>query len=319
MTIKEKYRILCKTEDTIPLFSQYWWLDATCGPENWNVVLVEKGGTIMAALPFMFKRKYGLHFSIMPPLTQTLGPWLRPSKGKITAQYNQQKKLMTELIQGLPKFDYFSQNFHHTIFNWLPFYWHGFSQTTRYTYILQNIKDHKKIFAGFQGNIRGDIKKALNRFKLKVRWDIEIDSFFDLNELTFNRQRKSFPFSKKTIKRIDTVCADRNARKIIGAQDADGRLHAAVYIIWDQHSAYYLMGGSDPNLRRSGANSLCIWEAIKFASAETEIFDFEGSMIEPVERFFRAFGAQQIPYLRITYQKKIVRFLRALKNLIQSK
>lgn len=60
------------------------------------------------------------------------------------------------------------------------------------------------------------------------------------------------------------------------------------------------MGGSDPDLRNSGANSLCMWEAIKFASTATKAFDFEGSMIEPVERFFRAFGARQKPYFQIS-------------------
>ena len=60
------------------------------------------------------------------------------------------------------------------------------------------------------------------------------------------------------------------------------------------------MGGTDQSKRNSGANSLCMWEAIKFASTVTGRFDFEGSMLEPVERFFRAYGAVQKPYFRIT-------------------
>jgi hypothetical protein len=45
-----------------------------------------------------------------------------------------------------------------------------------------------------------------------------------------------------------------------------------------------------------------MWEAIKFASTVTKRFDFEGSMIEPVERFFRAFGAKQTPYFALTHR-----------------
>lgn len=59
------------------------------------------------------------------------------------------------------------------------------------------------------------------------------------------------------------------------------------------------MGGGDPDLRNSGATSLCIWEAILFASTIVKKFDFEGSMIESIEKFFRAFGASQTPYFEI--------------------
>lgn len=41
---------------------------------------------------------------------------------------------MNYFIDNLPKFDYFNMNFHYSITNWLPFYWRGFKQTTRYTY-----------------------------------------------------------------------------------------------------------------------------------------------------------------------------------------
>ena len=61
------------------------------------------------------------------------------------------------------------------------------------------------------------------------------------------------------------------------------------------------MGGGDPDLRNSGAASLCVWEAIKFASTVTKSFDFEGSMHEPIERFFRAFGAEQRPYFEVSH------------------
>lgn len=67
----------------------------------------------------------------------------------------------------------------------------------------------------------------------------------------------------------------------------------------DQHTVYYLLGGGDPELRTSGATSLLMWEGIRWASEQGKQFDFEGSMVEPIERFFRSFGARQIPYFGI--------------------
>ena len=77
-------------------------------------------------------------------------------------------------------------------------------------------------------------------------------------------------------------------------------MHAVAYVVWDEHAAFYLLGGADPELRTSGASSLLLWEALQRARSRTDVFDFEGSMLAPVERFFRGFGAVQTPYLRVT-------------------
>jgi lipid II:glycine glycyltransferase (peptidoglycan interpeptide bridge formation enzyme) len=303
MGSKQKYHDFCKTESSIPIFSKDWWLDAVCGKDNWDVVLVEKGGQIIASMPYyMVKRRMMriMRIITMPQLTQTMGPWLRPSNAKYANQLAEQKNLTTALIQKLPHFDYFCQNFHYSITNWLPFYWQGFSQTTRYTYVLEEISDTQKIWNGMLPKIRTDIKKAQNRFGLQVCTDLGIDTFLTMNEQTFARQGMKLPYSKDFVKRLDYACEEHNARRIFFAKDMDDRIHAAAYIVWDENSAYYLMGGSDSDLRNSGANSLCMWKAIEFASTVTKAFDFEGSMIEPVERFFRAFGVRQIPYFQVS-------------------
>ena len=54
--MKEKYRKFCEKEKGMPVFSKDWWLDSVCGKDNWDVVLVEKGGEIFASFPY-FKTK----------------------------------------------------------------------------------------------------------------------------------------------------------------------------------------------------------------------------------------------------------------------
>jgi hypothetical protein len=48
-------------------------------------------------------------------------------------------------------------------------------------------------------------------------------------------------------------------------------------------------------------NSLIVWEAILHARSVAQRFDFLGSMMEPVERVNRAFGARQVPYFYLTH------------------
>jgi len=48
---KEIYRALCRTEDGLPLFSRDWWLDAACGEDHWDALIIEDRGRIAAAMP----------------------------------------------------------------------------------------------------------------------------------------------------------------------------------------------------------------------------------------------------------------------------
>lgn len=311
---KEKYRALCSGEASVPLFARDWWLDAAAGPDGWNVAVVEKGGKIVAALPYVQRRKLGFCLLGQAPLTPSLGPWFAPGKEGSGHSLSQQKEIMAALIAGLPRFDHYAQNWHYRNANWLPFYWKGFQQTTRYTYVLQNIQDAAKLKAGFQHHVRNEINKASSRFQLQVRQDLPLDALFALNHKTFQRQGKSLPYTDDYARRLDAACAKRACSKLFVAVDPAGLHHAAVYIVWDENSAYYLMGGGDPALRTSGAASLCVWEAISYAAGVTRQFDFEGSMLEPVEHFFRYFGGAQMPYSHVS--KTPSRLLRTRESLL---
>lgn len=311
---KDKYRALCAKEPSIPLFARDWWLDATAGENAWNVAIVEKGNHIAASLPYLYRNKFGFRVVSQPPLTPSLGPWLaQPNKQGVSLSH--QKEMMAALIAQLPRFDHFAQSWHYRNSNWLPFYWQGFHQTTRYTYVLKDISDPDKLMAGFQHHVRSEINKAQTRFKLAVRDDLPVDALYALNRLTFQRQGKQPPYSAEYVRRIDAACARNGGRsKVFVAEDAEGRHHAAVYVVWDESSAYYLMGGGDPELRTSGASTLCMWRAIQYAAGVTKQFDFEGSMLEPVERFFRDFGGVQMPYFHIS--KTPSRILRARESIL---
>ena len=91
--------------------------------------------------------------------------------------------------------------------------------------------------------------------------------------------------------------------------------YVVLYLVWDKKSAYYIAGGSPIDVRTTGAMPLLLWEAIKFSSKVTKHFNFEGSMIKPIERFFRAFGGEQVPYFEITkINSKFISFAKNFKS-----
>lgn len=296
---RDAYRELCRSEPSVPLFARDYWLDALA-PDRWDVVVVARGGSMIGALPYVRHEHLGFTFLQMPVLTQFLGPWVAyPAGQKQHSRLSHEKEVFGELVAQLPAHDYFEQNFHHSITNWLPFHWLGFSQTTRYTYVLDSLADLAAVHAGFRSNIKTDIKKAQKSVRVVETNDLE--RFYRINRKTFTRQDREPTYSLATLARLDAALASRGQRRILLAEDPSGAVHAGVYLAWDETTTYYLMGGGDPVLRSSGATSLLVWEGIQRAATTSRSFDFEGSMIEPVERFIRAFGAVQRPYFRITH------------------
>jgi hypothetical protein len=297
------------------LFQESWWLDAVA-PGAWSEIVVEKGGEVHARCRYVVKKRFGLTLLTMPQLTPHLGPWMRPYEGKYANRLAEEKELMTALIDQLPRYDLFLHRFDTTVTNWLPFYWKGFHQTTGYTYVVPDLHDPDAVWRETRDNVRTDVRKAEKR--LCVRDESSIETFLDINELTFRRQGMALPYTRELVRAIDAACRERNCRRIIVAEDAQGRIHAAAYIVWDTNAAYYLMGGADPSLRNSGAMSLVIWNAIQFAATVTRSFDFEGSMMEPVERFCRSFGARQTPYSTVSRMSRRMRFLMGGRDMLQA-
>lgn len=312
---KNLYRDLCVVETTIPLFSKDWWLDAVCGKENWSVAVALKDGKIVASWPYYIKRRSGLVISTMPLLTQSLGVWYKKDKGKYNTKLANEKKYLSELLSQMPKIAHFSQNFHFTFENWLPLYWKGFKQSTYYTYRIDKGQTQDELWSGLQGNIRTDIRKAEEKFNLKIDSNGGISEFYSINKMTFERQNSEVPYSMDFIEEIENTCSNRKSSKILFARDDKNQIHGAVYLVWDEFTIYYLAGGADAALRNSGVMSLLIWKSLLFAMDQQKDFDFEGSMIEPIEKFVRGFGAIQTPYFSINKtDSKLLHLFMALKG-----
>lgn len=296
------YRSFCLAEKEIPIFSRDWWLDIVCGEKNWLALLIEEKGRIIAAMP-LFVPHSGI--VSMPPFTQTMGPWLVPeaTDTKYTTALGKRQALLMELVEKLKVYPHFLQNFNYRITDWLPFYWDGYRQTTRYTYLLPDIRNESLLWENLSSNIRRNILKAREKNGIVVKRGISTDDFLRVRALTFKRQKIGMKENPEILKKLISTCRERKQGELWGGYDPKGRLHAVAFVVWQESSAYYLAGGGDPAVRDSGAHSLVLWEAIQYVSQYTDRFDFEGSMLPGVERFFREFGAIQTPFFTITKGK----------------
>jgi len=297
------YRQFCAATPELPLFLTDWWLDAVCMDGPWDAAMVYENGAVKAVMPYyQVKGKLGHTYLTLPLWTPFMGPWLiYPEQQKYNSRLSFEKKIITQLIEQLPPFDSFIQNFSHTVSNGLPFHWQGFNLAVGYTYVLENLTDPGAVNADFKSTIRGKIRKAEKLVSVTETDEIEI--FYHLLKKTYQRQQKQASVSLEFLKRINTACNAHHCRKIFLAHEPGvhpTRNHAAILLVWDSRSVYLIGSGGDPALRSSGATALLIREAVSFAASLGKQFDFEGSMIQPIEEFFSSFGAAQKSYLSVS-------------------
>ena len=279
------------------IFEQPWWLEAVA-PGQWDAVEIQKDGRIIARLPYVKKKRLGMPLLGIPDYTQTLGYWIDDTGAKNARKYARDKDLVSELIAKLPDGYSIDLALDHSCDYLFPFYWNGFKLQMAYSYRIEDIRDVDQLWDNLADNIRREIRKAQKQ--LKVEDDHPIEDLILMQDKTFSRQGRKRRDVHKLLKRLDDALKEKNARRLLCAVDSERRIHAASYYVFDERCCYYLIGGGDPELRTSGASSLLMWEGIKLASTVSAAFDFEGSMIEPIERFFRAFGGVPVPYWRVT-------------------
>lgn len=307
MTNKEKYKIICEQRhDEVPLFQQYWWMETVCDGKLWDVALAYDGEKLLGAMPYHYVRRYGFTFVLQPQLTQFSGPlffyYYDGEAGSVSESHRLdfEKKVAKELLEQM-ELRKPSVVLIHTspqLTNWLPFYWNGYKQTTRYTYRIQDISDPDAVFAAFDKEKR-QRKICKTEKQTTVRFDMSPLEFAAFHHRYWQSKGMKDLLAENFIIKVCEAALERGQGVIGSLHDEDGTLLAARFVVFDRHSAYALMSASEPSRHRSGHSETLMWALIKYLSGKTKAFDFEGSMDEGIEYFYRSFGARQTPFFAL--------------------
>ena len=313
---KNKYLGFIKENHT-HVFNSQWWLDATFG-RDWDSVVVESSEIVMGALPFCLSKKFGFNLISLPVLTQKMGPVIKCTDGLTNPErVSYENRVFKALINGLPRVAHFNQNFDHSFKNWLPFYWGGYSQTTRYTYILDGIQNQELVLNNIAIGKRQYIKKADG--KIKISFDLEAENFYQFLSKNLIDKGQKVTYSLDQFKRIYEGAYLNNAGRIIYAVDDQDKLSAALFLVWDHECAYNLISTFDLSSSANGSSSLLFFKAILYCSNFCRKFDFEGSMSESIEHSYRQFGGIQVPYFNIQKSSKFFTACKAIKDLMSGR
>ncbi|MGI9611598.1 MAG: GNAT family N-acetyltransferase, partial [Acidimicrobiales bacterium] len=163
-----------------------------------------------------------------------------------------------------------------------------------YSYVLDELTDEAKLWQRMAKSQRRRISRGEESYV--VRDDMGMDVLLPLVKETFGRRGLTFDDDPIMAERVLNAAADRESGRILIAVDKRGKAVAGAFFVWDAASTFYLLGGRTDDVEDDNAMPLVLWEGIRRAAGVSQQFDFEGSMIEGVEAFFRRFGGHPVPY-----------------------
>lgn len=296
---KKEYENFCK-ENYVQIYSKPWWMDVICGSENWDVWLYKKGDVIQAAMPYYMETRGDYHYITKAIFTQTNGIIFAIEKSvKEAVIAEKQDRIIREACEFIKNtgVDVYEQQYPYSFENWQPFYWEGYTNFLRYTYVIENTWDTEHWMGNMTSKMRNHIKKGCNY--LSCDENITVEQFYIEHVKIFEKQDKKNPFSLEFWEKFYLECKKHNCCKMMCARDIDGHIAAIVFLVWDEESVYQLLGGYMPEYSSLQGFPFLIYQGILFAGSLKLKYDFEGSMVPQLARSYREYGGKAKPYFRI--------------------
>ncbi len=294
MSFKETYIQYCLNNE-IPLFFQPFWLDES--NHSWDVCYAAING-YQAYFIYHNEKKLGLTFLRSPHLIPYTG--LLFVQDQMPEEYK--RNLVHSLLNQLPSFDVFDMDLAWQI--GIQLHFPTFDISLRRTNLI-TLYDEATVYSQLMPSLKRQIMKA-NR-SLTVFEEDNIDLFYLLHQKTFLKQNKQPQIPLDVYQGYWHCCKQHGCGKLFFIKDNDEHIHAAMFIVYDHNIAYYLAGGTDADYNGSGAMSLLMWHAILISiRMEKKTFDFEGSMLPNVNRFFRNFNPVEVQYLHLNKVNSIL-------------
>jgi len=260
---------------------------------------IYSGDDALTGAFFLYRdRKAGFSFFRNPPYTPHIG-WMFENKSqnhaKALSQNKKMMEVMADFMQGLPV-GMISCAFPFTASDMQPFTWKKFKVVPKYTYRLPLALPVEELEKRMAIEPRNRLRKAV-KDGLSVEMITDYDVVKKLVLKTFDRKNKAI--DKNLLEKILSSFTDASNSFAFAAMN-NGQPVSATLAIHDKSTAYYLLGGYDPAAKHGGAGILCMWQSILHSrESGLDTFDFEGSMLPEVERFFRGFGADLVPYFTV--------------------
>ncbi len=248
----------------------------------------------------LYKSKQGKIFSHLnnPPFTPHTGLFFDNQTSNKANSLSFEKSILSSVADFLEKESYhlLTIALPTTCMDVQPFIWKKFKAIPNYTYQLNLELLEEEMLKNLASDKRNSINKA-EKDKVTIRKNAGNHIIKQMVENTYSRKLKQL--NDAIVSAILNEFADaQNSFSYVACVEENAA--AMSFCIHDSTTAYYLLGGYDVVNKHQGAGVLALWNCILHAKKlGLKKFDFEGSMIPQVEKYFRGFGGDLVPYFTL--------------------
>ncbi|MBN2639074.1 MAG: hypothetical protein JXR65_08300 [Bacteroidales bacterium] len=277
------------------VYAYSWYLDRI--HPYWDAIIE---GDYERVMPITGSKKWGVNYLFQPFFSQQLGVY---SLNILTASHVQ------DFINNIPD-KYRLAEYHLNIHNH-PNEKAPYQTIKQRNYLLDLIDDYSKLSNRYGSNTKRNLKKSLKN-NFTVTKNVKPERIVKL----FRENRgKNIKWSDKHYLRLQGLmymALHKGKGITYGVFSEQNELSAAAFFLVSHQYITFLFSGVSELGKQSGALTFLIDYVIREFSETQYIMDFEGSKYHGLARFYKGFGAKEVYYNVLVFNK----FTFPLKQLV---
>ncbi len=279
------------------LFDRFAW-PSLLGDTIKRVGIYDPNDQLRGGFCFAEERKLGFRVYRTPPFIPHIGPFFEYRTSNPASRSQEQRHVMEAMAHFLDNSGAAAVSLGLSMDSndALPFYWRNFKVIPRYTYRIDLRLSPEEILARMSPDQRNGIAKA-KRDGIETAEMNAIEELRSFISSTLSRQGLSI---REDLLRALLSSFPPGSGSFAFQAISPDKLLAVTYCVYDARTAYYLLGGFQKDEGHHGAGPLALYRSVlKAQEMGLETFDFEGSMVPAIERYFRSFGGTLTPYFSV--------------------
>lgn len=259
-----------------------WYLDSVS--DQWDALMVDDYEVVF---PLVWRKRFLIYYLFQPFFAQQLGAF--SGNGLDEAAL----KSLLDAIPSRFRFIEISLNYMNPVR-------HGeFEVLPRTNLCLSLNQPYDKLRSGYHENAQRNIHKAEKR-SLNIRFDltaVNVIEFFKTNTGIKIPEMGEYNYGR--LHRLIEAAGKRGMGSAIGVFDGNDNLLATGFFVISEKRIINLLPSIDDEGKNAGAGFYLVDHIIKKYAGSGKVLDFEGSMIAPIARFYKSFGAVEQGYWRL--------------------
>ncbi len=275
---EEKYNQCIDTSIQSKIYAFSWYLDTVC--DQWAVLVLNDYEAVM---PVPWRKKYGFKYVHQPLWVLQLGIFSR------IESINEQEFI--KKLSSCFKFIELRFNIENSIQKI-----NSLSSINEFQYL--HLEDSYEILLNkFNRNRKRELKKAIQA-NLRTLWGDQPEKLIALFEKNIGgRINKISKEDYRKLKALIKLIISKGLGEVLTIYDHEERPVASGFFLFHKHKVTELVCATDLKNRHNGANTFLIDRALFKYQNSFEIFDFGGSSMKSIAKYYKSFGAGTYQYL----------------------